>query len=99
MNIENLGPSLVYQLVDGKLVRDVADLYDLTVEKLIDLERMGPKSAENVVKALQQSKKTATLTRLLTGLGMPKIGEVWAHEVAVAFGDLTTLMKASPCWL
>jgi DNA ligase (NAD+) len=93
MSMENFGPSLVYQLVETGLVADVADLFDLTVEKLVDLERMGRKSAENVVAGLQLAKEKATLTRLLVGLGMPKIGEVWAHEVAVRFGDLKTLME------
>jgi DNA ligase (NAD+) len=96
MNMENLGPSLVSQLVDTGLVADVADLFDLTVEKLVDLERMGEKSAENVVNAIQQAREKATLTRLLVGLGMPKIGEVWAHEVATRFGDLPSLMATPP---
>jgi DNA ligase (NAD+) len=96
MNMENFGPSLVTQLVDTGLVADVADLFDLTADKLVELERMGQKSAENVVNALQQAREKATLTRLLVGLGMPKIGEVWAHEVAVRFGDLKTLMETPP---
>jgi DNA ligase (NAD+) len=96
MNMENFGPSLVAQLVDKKLVGDVADLFDLTVEQLIELERMGEKSAENVVAAVKQAREKATLTRLLVGLGMPKIGEVWAHEVAMRFGDLKTLMDTAP---
>jgi DNA ligase (NAD+) len=96
MNMENLGPSLVTQLVDTGLVADVADLFDLTVEKLVELERMGDKSAENVVAGIQLARDKATLTRLLVGLGMPKIGEVWAHEVAQRFGDLKTLMEAQP---
>ena len=96
MNMENLGPSLVTQLVDTGLVADVADLFDLTVEKLVDLERMGEKSAENVVSAIAQARQKATLTRLLVGLGMPKIGEVWAHDVAQRFGDLKTLMETPP---
>lgn len=96
MNIENLGPSLVAQLVETRLIEDVADLYDLTVEQLVDLERMGQKSAENVVNAVQQSKTSATLTRLLIGLGIPGIGEVWAREVAQHYGSLEALMQASP---
>ncbi|MCU1280006.1 MAG: ligA, partial [bacterium] len=96
MNMENFGPSLVTQLVDTGLVADVADLFDLTVEKLVELERMGEKSAENVVQAIAQARDKATLTRLLVGLGMPKIGEVWAHEVAKRFGDLKTLMETPP---
>ncbi|HEX9100830.1 MAG TPA: NAD-dependent DNA ligase LigA, partial [Polyangia bacterium] len=96
MNMENLGPSLVTQLVDTGLVADVADLFDLTVDKLVELERMGQKSAENVVNGIQEAREKATLTRLLVGLGMPKIGEVWAHAVAVRFGDLKTLMDTPP---
>jgi DNA ligase (NAD+) len=96
MNIENLGPSLVAQLVDTKLIADVADLYDLTVEKLVELERVGQKSAENVVGAIAASKQHATLTRLLIGLGMPGIGEVWAREVAQRYRDLPSLMAAAP---
>jgi len=96
MNIENLGPSLVSQLVDGGLVKDVADLYDLTVEQLVELERMGEKSAQNVVAAIAQSKSTATLTRLLIGLGMPGIGEVWARAVAERYRSLTALLEAAP---
>jgi DNA ligase (NAD+) len=92
MNIENFGPALVGQLVERGLVADVADLFDLGVEKLLGLERVGQKSAENVVAAIAAARANATLTRLLVGLGMPKIGEVWAHAVAERFGDLATLM-------
>src|SRR5262249_39760975 len=90
MNIENLRPKLVEQLVERGLIADVADLFDLTVEQLVELERMGQKSAENVVGAIGQAKERATLTRLLIGLGMPGIGEVWAREVAAAYHDLPT---------
>jgi DNA ligase (NAD+) len=86
----------VGQLVETGLVKDVADLFDLTVERLIDLERMGQKSAENVVNAIQLAKANATLTRLLVGLGIPGIGEVWAHEVAKRYENLHQLMEASP---
>jgi DNA ligase (NAD+) len=96
MNMENLGPALVSQLVERGLVADVADLYDLTVEKLVDLERMGEKSAENVVRAIAASREKATLSRLLIGLGMPGIGEVWARAVAERYGDLASLMAAAP---
>jgi DNA ligase (NAD+) len=96
MNIENLGPALVYQLVDTGLVADVADLYDLTVTQLVDLERIGQKSAENVVGAIAQSRTTATLSRLLIGLGIPGIGEVWARAVAERYDNLAALLAASP---
>ena len=95
MNIENLGPSTVYQLCDKGLISDVADLYDLTVEQLVELERMGQKSAENVVQNIAKSKQTATLTRLLIGLGMPGIGEVWARAVAERYRELPPLMAAA----
>ena len=96
MNMENLGPALVSQLVEHRVIEDVADLFDLTVEKLIDLERMGEKSAQNVVASIQGAREKATLSRLLTGLGIPKIGEVWAREVADRFGSLAALMAAGP---
>ncbi len=96
MNMENLGPSLVWQLVDSGLVKDVADLYDLTLDQLVELERMGKKSAEHVLNSIQQSKEKATLSRLLVGLGIPGIGEVWAEKVAERYQSLTALMAASP---
>jgi DNA ligase (NAD+) len=96
MNIENLGPALVSQLVDIGLIADVADLYDLTVEQLVELERMGAKSAENVVAAIAGSRTSATLTRLLIGVGIRGIGEVWARAVAEHYGSLPSLMAASP---
>lgn len=96
MNIENLGPKLVEQLTARGLVSDVADLYDLTVEQLMALERMGEKSAENVIAGIARSKTTATLSRLLIGLGMPGIGEVWARAVAETFGSLAALIETPP---
>ena len=97
MNMENLGPSLVTQLVETGLVEDVADLFDLTVEKLIELERMGQKSGgERGRRRSQQAKEKATLTRLLIGLGMPGIGEVWAHAVAERYESLANLDEGRP---
>jgi len=96
MNMENLGPSLVVQLVENGLVSDVADLFDLTVEKVAALERMGKKSAENVVKAIATAKANATLSRLMTGLGIPGIGEVWARAVAEHYQTFTAVLAASP---
>jgi len=96
MNIENLGPALVGQLVETGMVSDVADLYDLTVERLEGLERMGKKSAENVVAAVAASRHKATLSRLLTGLGIPGIGEVWARAVAEHYGSFSALLAATP---
>jgi DNA ligase (NAD+) len=92
MDVDNLGESLIAQLVDGKLVGDVADLYDLDVERLVALERMGKKSAENVFNSIQGSRER-TLDRLLTGLGIDHIGQVAARQLAEAARDLPTLLS------
>ena len=81
MDVDHLGISLVEQLVDTGLVRDVADLYALTPEKIAALERMGDKSAQNVHESIQRS-KSRTLDRLLCGLGIPQIGQVAAKQLA-----------------
>ncbi|HHJ12949.1 MAG TPA: NAD-dependent DNA ligase LigA [Gammaproteobacteria bacterium] len=85
MDIEGLGEKLVDQLVDQGLVQDVADLYGLDVPTLAGLERMGEKSAANLVAALEASKKT-TLARFLYALGIREVGEVTAAALAQAFG-------------
>ena len=92
MDVDNLGEVLIAQLVDGGLVNDVADLYDLSVERVEALDRMGKKSAENVVKSIQASRER-TLDRLLTGLGIDHIGQVAARQLAEAARDLRTLMS------
>ena len=92
MDVDNLGESLIAQLVDGGLVSDVADLYDLTVERVTALERMGKKSAENVVSSIQLSKER-TLDRLLTGLGIDHIGQVAARQLAEAARELSRLLS------
>jgi DNA ligase (NAD+) len=92
MDIDNLGEVLITQLVDRKQVCDVADLYDLTVEKLVELERMGKKSAENVVASIQRSRERS-LDRLLTGLGIDHIGQVAARQLAEAARSLKTLLS------
>ncbi|MFX3780840.1 helix-hairpin-helix domain-containing protein, partial [Streptococcus suis] len=74
MDIEGLGDKLVEQLVDGGLIRSLPDLYRLGVLKLAELDRMAVKSAENLVTALEQSKRT-TLGRFLFGLGIRHVGE------------------------
>lgn len=95
MDIDHLGESLVEQLVDKGQVADVADLYELTAAQLIELERMGKKSAENVVKAVAGS-KARPLERLLTGLGIEHIGQVAAKQLAEAAGDLPTFLTWTP---
>jgi DNA ligase (NAD+) len=93
MNIEGLGDKLVEQLVERGLVADIADLYALTVEQLAGLERMGPKSAENLVAELARSRKT-TLSRFLFALGIPEVGEATAAALARHFGSLAALRDA-----
>jgi DNA ligase (NAD+) len=91
MDIDHLGESLIEQLVRTELVKDVADLYDLTAEKLEALERMGKKSAENVIQSIAASKER-TLDRLLTGLGIEHVGQVAARQLAEAVGTLDVLL-------
>jgi len=94
MDIEGLGEVLVHQLVEKNLVRDVADLYSLTVEQLAGLERMGEKSASNVIQAIAASKQRE-LWRLLNGLGIPHVGEAAARKLAEHFGHLDAIAAAS----
>jgi len=93
MDIEGLGEKLIDQLVDQKLVQTVADIFHLTREQLAGLERMGDKSAENLVSAIQRS-KTTTLPRFLYALGIREVGEATALNLAKHFGDLEPLMQA-----
>jgi DNA ligase (NAD+) len=91
MDIDKLGEALIAQLVDGGVITDVADLYDLSVERIEALDRMGKKSAENVVSSLQSSRER-TLDRLLTGLGIDHIGQVAARQLAEAARTLEALL-------
>ena len=93
MDIEGLGDKLVEQLVDEKLIEDVADLYSLDRDTLAGLERMGEKSAANLIEALEKSKNT-TLDRFLYALGIREVGEATARSLAQAFGDLESIMQA-----
>lgn len=94
MQIEELGDRLAEQLVDNKLVSDLADLYYLKLEDLLKLERMGKKSAQNLLNQLEQSKKR-DLAQLLTGLGIRHVGERKAKVLANHFGTLDQLMVAT----
>ena len=94
MNIDGLGDKLVDQLVDKGLVHDVADLYKLTDEQLANLERMGEKSAQNLIKEIENSKK-AELARLIFALGIRFVGERTGQLLADHFGSLDKLAKAS----
>ena len=94
MDIEGLGDKLVEQLVDQKLIEDIAGLYDLSPEQLAGLERMGDKSAQNLVAALEKSKHT-TLDRFLYALGIREVGDATARTLAREFGRLAALMDAT----
>ncbi len=93
MNIDGMGESLVNQLVENKIVRSIADLYDLTAEKLMELERMGRKSADRVIQNIDASRKQP-LPRVLNGLGIPFVGERTATILADTFGHLDTIRDA-----
>ena len=93
MDIEGLGDKLVEQLVDGGLVRTPVDLYGLSVDTLAGLERMGEKSAQNLVEAIARSRQT-TLGRFLFALGIRNVGEATARDLARFFGNLETIEAA-----
>jgi DNA ligase (NAD+) len=95
MKIDGLGDRLVDQLVEKGLVRDVADLYRLDKQSLQDLERMGPKSAENLVKEIDAS-RSLEFWRLLFGIGIRHVGERTAQILARHFGSIERLEHASP---
>jgi len=95
MDIEGLGDKLVEQLVEQGLVRDVADLYELSMEQVAGLERMGAKSAENLLNALDKSKDTS-LARFLFALGIREVGEATARALALHFGELDEIAQAHP---
>lgn len=95
MDIEGLGEKLVEQLVDKGLVHDPADLYGLSEETLAGLERMGEKSASNLLSALERSKET-TLARFIFALGIREVGEATAAALAGRFADLDDLAAAQP---
>jgi DNA ligase (NAD+) len=94
MDIDGMGEALVDQLVGLKLVSNVADLYSLTAEQLAELERMGKKSAEKIKANIEASRKQP-LPRVLSGLGIPFVGERTAQFLADAFGDLDVIAGAS----
>ncbi len=93
LNIEGMGPALVTQLMQSGLVRDYADLYTLTREQLADLDRMGEKSAQNILDAIGGSRKR-TLAHLIFGLGIRHVGTGTARTLAEQFGSLDAIMDA-----
>ena len=94
MDIDGMGPAVVKLLLDAALIRDVADIYHLEAEKLKDLERMGEKSANNLISAIENSKK-AGLDRLIYALGIRNIGEKAAKALASTFGNIDDLANAT----
>ena len=94
MNIDGLGPQIVELLLGNKLIGDVTDLYSLRAEQIEALERMGEKSAKNLISAIENS-KAAGLSRLIYALGIRNVGEVAAAALAERYGDLEALTKAT----
>ncbi|MGP0072315.1 MAG: NAD-dependent DNA ligase LigA [Bryobacteraceae bacterium] len=94
MNIDGMGDALVDQLVDRGMVTSVADIYDLTADKLLTLERMGEKSAGNIIRNIDNSKQNP-LPRVLTALGIRFVGERTAVFLAEALGSMDAIAKAS----
>jgi len=93
LDIDGLGDKLVAQLVETGLVRDLADLFDLRKEQLVELERLADKSAQNIVENIARSRQT-TLPRLINGLGIPGVGETMAALLAEHFLILESLAAA-----
>lgn len=93
MDIQGLGEKLIEQLLAAQLIAHADDLYRLTVEPLMQLERMGAKSAHNVIDAIEQSKHTS-LSRFIYALGISEVGEVTAQSLAEHFNTLDALMQA-----
>ena len=94
MDIDGLGDKLVDALVDHELIYSVADLYELKLEKLINLERMAQKSAENLLNSIEASKQT-TLAKFLYSLGIREVGEATAQTLANNFGTLDAVIAAT----
>jgi len=93
MNIEGLGEASVAQLLERGLVRSVADLYSLTEEQLVSLERFGAKSARTLLEEIERSKQ-AGLARVLMGMGIRFVGERTGEEIAQEFGSMDAIMNA-----
>lgn len=93
MDIDGLGDKIIDQLVEKEYVKTPADLFGLTAGKLTGLDRMGPKSAQNIVNALEKAKQT-TLARFLYALGISEVGEATAANLAAHFGSLDKIIAA-----
>ena len=95
MNIDGLGDKIVVQLLEKELVKDFADLYKLDLESVAELERMGEKSAQNLLDEIAASRKNS-LARLVYAIGIPFVGERTAQLLAAHFGSMEKLRHASP---
>jgi DNA ligase (NAD+) len=93
LDIQGLGDKLIENLVDQQLVKSVADIYNLSVEQLVNLERMAQKSGEKIIQAIEHSKKT-TFSRFIYALGIPEVGEVTSKLLAKHYGTLEKLQIA-----
>ncbi|MBQ6847186.1 MAG: NAD-dependent DNA ligase LigA [Oscillospiraceae bacterium] len=93
MDIDGLGPAVVEQLVEAELIRDAADLYSLKAEQIAEIDRMGEKSANNLINAIEKT-KTNDLARLIFALGIRHIGQKAGKSLAKNFGSLDALMNA-----
>ncbi len=94
MDIESLGPSVTALLIDSGLIKDASDLYSLRVDDVASLERMGKKSAENLLAAIEKS-KSAGLSRLIYALGIRQVGVVAAAALAERFRNIDALISAT----
>ena len=94
MDIDGLGPSIVEQLFEAKFIENPLDLYELTLEKVLQLDRMAEKSAQNLIDAIQQSKKQ-DLQRLIHALGITHVGKGTAKRLVVKFSSLEELVEAT----
>ena len=94
MNIDNLGESVIEQFIENGLIKSAADLYYLKKEDIASLDRLGEKSAQNIITAIENSRE-AGLERLLCGLGIRHIGEKAAQSLAGRFGNINALMSAT----
>jgi DNA ligase (NAD+) len=94
LDIDGLGDKLVGQLVEKGMVKELDDIFDLTVDQISGLERMADKSAQNLIGAIERSRKVA-LDRVINGLGIRHVGEHTARQLALRFRTIAALMEAS----
>ena len=94
MDIEGMGPSVVQKLIDEHLIENSADIYSIKKDDLVNIDKLGEKSAQNLINAIENSKKNC-LSRLLFGLGIRHIGQSAAREIAKHFKNIDALITAS----